>query len=120
MIKRFVFTLVFILLLSGLSMAEVIKLKGNIYIQGKILKKTSKLIIIDLGYDVLRIPRSEIVETLEQMPQSEAKVDKKNNLFASKAMAEISGIRIHHQSAGACGHKFSCDKGSKTHFHHPL
>ena len=96
MIKRFVFTLVFILLLSGLSMAEVIKLKGNIYIQGKILKKTSKLIIIDLGYDVLRIPRSEIVETLEQMPQSEAKVEKKNNLFASKAMAEISteeGVR---------------------------
>jgi len=96
MIKRFALTLTFVLLLSLMSMAEVIRLKGNVFIQGTILKKTNKLIIIDLGYDVLRIPRSEIVETLTQMPQAEAKEETKNHLFSTKSMAEIStqeGVR---------------------------
>lgn len=75
---------------------EVIKLKGNIFIQGDILKKTSKLVIVDLGYDVLRIPRSEIIETLAQMPRAETTVAKKNNLFTIKPMAAMSteeGVR---------------------------
>ena len=96
MIKKFAFTLTFVLLLSLMSMAEVIRLKGNVFIQGTILKRTNKLIIIDLGYDVLRIPRSEIVETLTQMPQAEAKEEAKNHLFSTKSMAEIStqeGVR---------------------------
>jgi serine protease Do len=42
--------------------AEVIKLKGGVQLKGAILKQNQSVIIVDLGYDVLRIPRSEILD----------------------------------------------------------
>lgn len=47
---------------------EVLKLKNDSWLEGKILKKTDQLVIIDLGYDVLRIPTAEISEITDTLP----------------------------------------------------
>jgi serine protease Do len=52
--------LIFYLLLP--CQAEVIKLKGGAQVKGTILKQDHSMVILDLGYDVLRIPRSEILD----------------------------------------------------------
>lgn len=46
------------LILSG----EVVKLKDGAWLKGKILKQNQSVVIMDLGYDVIRIPRSEVAD----------------------------------------------------------
>lgn len=47
-------------------LAEVISLKGGAQVFGTILKRDRSVVIVDLGYDVLRIPQSEIVEIRDE------------------------------------------------------
>ena len=56
------------LLLTGQpgSRAEVIVLKGGAEVSGTILKHGTSMLVVDLGYDVLRIPRAEILEILKE------------------------------------------------------
>ncbi len=65
--------LIFCLLLP--CRAEVIKLKGGVQVKGAILKQDHSTVILDLGYDVLRIPRSEILDIVKD---SDIDTQKKN------------------------------------------
>ncbi len=48
--------------------AEEVVLKGGTKIQAPILKQSDDATVVDLGFDVLRIPQSEILETYEDTP----------------------------------------------------
>ena len=78
---------------------EVLKLKSGSWVQGKILKQTKRAVIIDLGYDVLRIPTNEIDEISDQLqiraktsqtPGKLTGTDSDNKLYTAKHMEEIS------------------------------
>lgn len=78
---------------------EVLKLKSGSWVQGKILKKTKRAVIIDLGYDVLRIPANEIAEISDQLqiqakstqtPGKTIETDSKNGLYTAKHLEEVS------------------------------
>lgn len=58
---------IFSLLSPSPTLGEVVKLKEGTWINGKIIKQTPKLVFIDLGHDILRIPRSEILEISDQL-----------------------------------------------------
>lgn len=61
--------LVFLMLaLIGTARADVITLKGGAKLSGAILKQDQAVVVVDLGFDVVRIPRSEIVELIKDEP----------------------------------------------------
>jgi serine protease Do len=45
---------------------DTVRLKGEASVLGKILKEDEKVVVIDLGYDVLVIPQSEVLEIKRQ------------------------------------------------------
>ena len=47
--------------LVGLAGAETIDLQGGARITGEVLKSTDEVVVVDVGYDVLRLPRGQIV-----------------------------------------------------------
>jgi serine protease Do len=75
---------------------EVLKLKNGSWIDGKILKKTDQIAIIDLGYDVLRIPILEISEISNalqvqmpvQPPIQTMPLEQKNSLYNTTGFKE--------------------------------
>jgi len=79
---------------------EVLKLKNGSWIDGKILKKTEQAVIVDLGYDVLRIPSAEVSEitdelqiqtkTQQQEPAGEQK--QKNTLYTAGPLEKVSTV----------------------------
>jgi len=79
---------------------EVLKLKNGSWIDGKILKKTEQAVIVDLGYDVLRIPAAEVSEitdelqiqtkTQQQEPAGEQK--QKNTLYTAGPLEKVSTV----------------------------
>ena len=79
---------------------EVLKLKNGSWIDGKILKKTEQAVIVDLGYDVLRIPAAEVSEitdelqiqtkTQQQEPTGEQK--QKNTLYTAGPLEKVSTV----------------------------
>ena len=72
------------------NQGEVLKLKGGTLIKGKILKQTKRAVIIDLGYDVLRIPGNEILEITDEMPAPIQTKEQKHALYTAKQMEEVS------------------------------
>jgi serine protease Do len=50
-----------ILLLSSLTHAEIITLKGGETIQAPLVRESDDAIVLDLGFDLLRIPREKIL-----------------------------------------------------------
>lgn len=78
---------------------EVLKLKNDSWINGKILKKTDQLVIIDLGYDVLRIPATEISEITDELQiqtqaQTQTQVqtgqaEQKNSLYTAGPLKKV-------------------------------
>lgn len=76
--------------------AEVIVLKGGGQVKAAILKRDPTIVIVDLGFDVLRIPRSEILEIRkdkdikEKAPTSPQ--DKKGVLYTAKSLEEKSTV----------------------------
>ncbi len=81
----FVRYFVFGVLLSGLQMAsaEVIQLKEKASVSGKLLAEKKDLVIVDLGYTVLAIPRNQIVK-ISKDEMAEAKI--KSTLKAPPAV----------------------------------
>jgi len=42
--------------------ADTVHLKGETSVEGKILKEDERIVVVDLGYDVLVIPRTQVME----------------------------------------------------------
>src|SRR6266511_4182595 len=55
-------------LMGGLSVApaEVVLLKDKVTVIGKILTEKKDLVVVDLGYTVLPIPRSQIIRVVKE------------------------------------------------------
>ena len=100
----------FLFLLSFLMLAtcrttmwsEVIKLKGGGLVKGTVIKKNSSVVIVDLGFDVLRIPASEILEIRkeekeeknikEEKETRDSRKSKDGTLYTVKRMEEASTV----------------------------
>ncbi|MCP5106607.1 MAG: serine protease [bacterium] len=137
---RFALLVFMVFLFQGETFGEVLKLKSGTWIQGKILKKTKRAVIIDLGYDVLRIPTNEIAEITDKIQiqsqraqtaqsQKQAGVNEsQNSLYTAKHLEEVStveGVRdfgesvVVVRSAGGLGSGFVINKQGYviTNFH---
>jgi serine protease Do len=79
---------------------EVLKLKNGSWINGIVLKKTGQAVIVDLGYDVLRIPAAEVSEITDELQiqmktqQQEASGEQtqKNTLYTAGPMEKVSTV----------------------------
>jgi serine protease Do len=60
-----IYLLLFAAAVATATPAEEVVLKGGSTIQAPILKQTDDSTVLDLGYDVLRVPHNEILETRE-------------------------------------------------------
>ena len=80
-------------LLGGLSIAsaEVVLLKDKATVIGKILAEKKDLVVVDLGYTVMSIPRSQIVRVVKEdeqgVPESKPSKAKANSAAKSSAIA---------------------------------
>lgn len=84
------------------SRGEVLKLKNGSRIDGKILKKTEQAVIVDLGYDVLRIPASEVseiadelqmqIQTQTQQQTQPGEQKQKNTLYTASPLEKVSTV----------------------------
>src|SRR5262245_57684434 len=70
--------------LLGTAGAEVVLLKEKASITGRILTEKRDLLVVDLGYTVLAVPRSEVVRVLRE-GEKEAKEPKGNRVKPSAA-----------------------------------
>jgi serine protease Do len=59
--------------------AEDVILKGGAQIRAPLLKDGSDTVVLDLGHDVLRIPRKEILRIYEQAPEVDGTVPEDTN-----------------------------------------
>ncbi len=79
---------------------EVLKLKNGSWINGKILKKTEQAVIVDLGYDVLRIPAAEVseitdelqIQTQTQQQEQTGVQEQKNTLYTASPLGKVSTV----------------------------
>ena len=60
-----IYLLLFAAAVATAVLAEEVVLRGGSTIQAPILKQTDDSTVLDLGYDVLRVPHNEILETRE-------------------------------------------------------
>ena len=67
--------------LATSARAEDVMLKGGAKIQAPILKQANDAIVLDLGYDVLRIPQSEILATYADEVLGSTVPDNTNQLY---------------------------------------
>jgi serine protease Do len=76
--------------------AEVIVLKGGGQVKGTILKRDLSIVVVDLGFDVLRIPRSEILEIRKEKDitgKTPTRVrDRQGTLYTAKPLLEKSTV----------------------------
>lgn len=77
-------------LLATGGYAENVALKGGASIQAPLLKNADDAVVLDLGYDVLRIPREEVlaIQTDPQAVEGIVSVDT-NQLYATQTPARI-------------------------------
>ncbi|HSR87830.1 MAG TPA: trypsin-like peptidase domain-containing protein [Pontiella sp.] len=81
-------TYVYLLLAAAsVCIAEETVLKGGVKIQAPILKQTDDASVLDLGFDVLRIPKNEILATYEDSP-AEGTVPVVSNRLYTAAVPE--------------------------------
>jgi len=78
-------------LLAAAGFAEDVVLKGGAKVQAPLLKDSDSAVVLDLGYDVLRIPRNEILAVYEdqQTVAGTAPVDT-NQLYSAQSPERIS------------------------------
>ncbi len=77
----------------ALHRGEVLKLKSGVWVNGKILKKTKRAVIVDLGYDVLRIPAVEVMEITDRIPGQEQVKEQEHDLYTAKQLEEVTTSR---------------------------
>lgn len=106
---------------SGVASADVIRLKSGQTMQGEVLKEIEGTIYIDLGVDVVRIPRDEILsrEKKDALAPVPAGNVKKQNLYSTatltggsiKSLAEKLGEGVVLvQTPGGLGSGFIIDR----------
>ena len=66
----------------SVALAEDLVLKGGAKIQAPVIKDANDGIVLDLGFDVLRIPRDEILATYEDEPVEGTVPTDTNSLYA--------------------------------------
>lgn len=67
--------------------AEVALLRGGASVSGNILKRDSKAVVFDLGYDALRIPMTQVLEIhKESLPLDSVLSDTAGRLYEEKTM----------------------------------
>lgn len=81
---------------QGKTRAEVILLKGGGQVKGTILKRDLSIVVVDLGFDVLRIPRDQILE-ISKEKEITGKVpdrvpDRQGALYTAKPLGEKSTV----------------------------
>lgn len=78
------------------SLAEVIVLKGGSQVKGTILKRDLSFVIVDIGVDVLRIPRTEILEIRKEEEFKKKKPARRQDsgvaLYTAKSLGESSTV----------------------------
>ena len=79
--------LTLLLATASVCFAEETVLKGGAKIQAPILKQTDDASMLDLGFDVLRIPKSEILATYDD-PLAEGTVPVDSNRLYTAAIPE--------------------------------
>jgi len=90
--------LLFLLLAIGQTKtrAEVIVLKGGGQVKGTILKRDLSIVVVDLGFDVLSIPRAEILEIrIEKNIKEKAPTraqERQGALYTAKPLVEKSTV----------------------------
>ncbi|MCK4563416.1 MAG: trypsin-like peptidase domain-containing protein [Verrucomicrobia bacterium] len=76
--------------LAANGYAEDVALKGGAKVQAPLLKNADDAVVLDLGYDVLRIPREEVLAVYEDQQVVEGTVpDDTNQLYAVQSPARI-------------------------------
>lgn len=69
--KSWIFPVVLFVLFAPVNHAETIRLKSGQELSASIIKFNKDVIWCDLGFDILRLPRSEIAEILEEATERE-------------------------------------------------
>lgn len=88
------------LVLVGLARADVIKLKSGAELRGAILKQDQTAVIVDLGFDLVRIPRTEIAgiekdkqdRDKQQSPVKKTGPEGSGTLYSSAGTIEVSTV----------------------------
>ncbi len=95
--SRLVFAIL-LMVAAGWLQAGIVKLKNGAEVQGTILKQDSTAVVVDLGFDVIRIPRIEIAEVkTEPKKENTQTVEKKTGsksgkLYSSTGTDEVSTV----------------------------
>lgn len=76
-------------LLLTIGFAEEITLRSGGTIQAPLLKDTSDSVVADLGFNVLRIPRQEILSILDRVAESSSPTAGTNRLYTTRAPAQV-------------------------------
>ncbi len=66
---------------------RVIRLRGGASIKGLILKENRKLLIVDIGYDVVRVPKSEVIEIRDKEQVEKSLGTDKTRIYRSHETA---------------------------------
>ncbi len=77
------------ILLAACASAERIALKGGAQLQAPVLKETDNGLVVDLGYDLLRIPPGEILATTPDEAPEVFVPDNTNRLYAARTAERI-------------------------------
>ena len=73
----------------GFAYADDIVLRGGARIQAPVLKQADDATVIDLGFDVLRVPSSEILATYEDQAVEGTVPDETNRLYSVRTPERI-------------------------------
>lgn len=81
--------LLFLAVLAINSRADDVVLKGGARVQAPVLKKADDSLVLDLGYDVIRIPRSEVLATYADEAIESSVPDDTNRLYSAQSPNRI-------------------------------
>jgi serine protease Do len=75
-----------VIVLAASGYAEDVALKGGAKVQAPLLKNADDAVVLDLGFDVLRIPRNEVLAVYEDQQAVEGTVpDDTNRLYTARS-----------------------------------
>ncbi|MFC1671268.1 S1C family serine protease [Spirochaetota bacterium] len=80
-INIILFLFVFFFGFGSLVNAEIIRIKGGVIIKGQIVKRGIKVVIVDIGYDLLRIPAQEVLKITKDRDLKKPVINKSTNLY---------------------------------------
>ena len=85
-----VYLSILLAVLTAGAYAEDVSLKGGAKIQAPLLKNADDAVVLDLGYDVLRVPRTEVLAVYETQQAAKGTVsDDTNRLYTVQSSERI-------------------------------